>query len=253
MQRQENEQHFPLTALIIILVFIVLASLLLMSVRSALPPSPIEKKDTDVLKIEKNVEMEPVYFYPTALQNNPQRDTIMIPPDFGTMVVKSMDHYDIKEYDKAEDLLRTLHLFYPKSALVAHLLGNTLFAKKQFKEAEYFYMTSLRLSNANNPLLYNNLAMSLAMQGNYNGAIINMKKAISYGKDILPKAEWNLAALYLRAGRKEDSLKLFLSLLHKTPADHLKDIAWDPVFEPLFLNDEVKKILKDKTGKDHRP
>lgn len=251
MLNRDNEQRFPLTALIIILVLIVLASLVLMSFRStALPPSPSEMKGQHVFV--NNMNFEPFYFYSSfSSEGETDSNSPVIPLDFGAMVVKSMDLYDMKKYKEAEDLLRTLSLFYPNSAYTAHLLANTLFAQKEYQAAEQFYITALRLSQTVNPLIYNDLAMTQAMQNKFTNAISNMKKAIQYGKSILPKAEWNLAGFYLRAGQKEESLKLFLALLRQTPPALLENIEWDPVFEPLFQNVEVQNVLKEKLKKEH--
>lgn len=257
MPNKDNEQKFPLTALIVILVLIVLASLGLMSVKtSAVMPSPDFHGDNTTLlqkELQHSVNMNDEYFYPIRFQSEGISDEFMIPPAFGSTVLKSMDLYDLKKYKESEDLLRTLFLYYPDSAFVAQLLGNALFARKQYHTAENYYRTAMKLSKAHQPLLYNNLAMSQAMQNKLPDAISNMEKAVRYSHGLLPKSEWNLAGLYLRAGEKERSLKLFIELLKKTPPALLNDIEWDPVFKPLFQNEEVRKILKEKTGKDHKP
>ncbi len=253
MDNNDNEQKFPLTALIIILVCIVLMSLVLMSMQNILLPSPTEKKVADVDFLYSEEPSDSLYFYKIIPHEAQSSDGMMIPPLFGKTVLKSMDHYDLKEYKEAENLLRTLHLYYPQSALITRLLGNTLFADKQYAQAERYYIASLKLSTAQAPVIYNDLAMSQAMQGKYSDAIRNMKKAIQYGGGAIKKSEWNLAGLYLRAGRKEESLKLFLALLKKTPPALLKDIKWDPVFQPLFQEKDVQNILKEKTGKEYQP
>lgn len=251
MTKHDHEQRFPLTALIIILVFIVLISLVLMSVQNVLPPSPTEKTDNNADFLRQTaVNDDSLYFYKTIPQEAHCSDAMMVPPLFGKTVLKSMDHYDLKEYKEAEDLLRTLHLFYPGSALVVRLLGNTLFAREQYADAERYYIKALRMSNAKTPVVYNDLAMSQAMQGKYTEAIRNMKRSINYSGGAIEKSEWNLAGLYLRAGQKEESLKLFISLLKRTPAASLKNIKWDPVFHPLLQEPEVRKVLQEKTGKD---
>ena len=253
MGNNENEQKFPLTALIIILICIVLMSLALMSMQSVLLPSPTEKKvaETDFLYTAENSDA--LYFYKVIPSESQCNDGMMVPPLFGKTVLRSMDHYDLKEYKEAESLLRTLHLYYPQSALVARLLGNTLFASKQYAEAERYYIAALKLSQSQSAVTYNDLAMSQAMQGKYIDAIRNMEKSIQYGGGSIEKSEWNLAGLYLRAGRKEESLKLFLALLKKTPPALLKDIKWDPVFQPLFQSKDVQNVLKEKTGKEYQP
>ena len=253
MGNNENEQKFPLTALIIILICIVLMSLVLMSMQDVLLPSPTEKKvaETEILDTSENSDS--LYFHKVIPTESQCNDGIVIPPLFGKTVLKSMDHYDLKEYKEAENLLRTLHLYYPQSALVARLLGNTLFASKQYAEAERYYITSLKLGQSHSAVIYNDLAMSQAMQGKYIDAIRNMEKSIQYGGGSIEKSEWNLAGLYLRAGRKEDSLKLFLSLLKKTPPALLKGIKWVPVFQPLFQNKDVQSVLKEKTVKEYQP
>ena len=253
MGNNDNEQKFPLTALIIILVCIVLMSLVLMSMQSVLLPSPTEKNVTESDFLYSAELSDSLYSYMVIPQESQCSDGMMIPPLFGKTVLKSMDHYDLKEYKEAENLLRTLHLYDPQSALVTRLLGNTLFASKQYAEAERYYIASLRLSKSQAPVIYNDLAMSQAMQGKYTDAIRNMEKSIQYGGGSIEKSEWNLAGLYLRAGRKEESLKLFLALLKETPPALLKDIKWDPVFQPLLENKDVQRILKEKTGKEYKP
>lgn len=253
MINNDHEQRFPLTALIIILVFIVLISLVLMSIQNVQPPSPTENPESSSDFLRQTVPADSLYFYKTIPQEVQCSDAMMVPPLFGKTVLKSMDHYDLKEYKEAENLLRTLHLFYPGSALVVRLLGNTLFARERYVEAERYYIRALKMSNDKTPVVYNDLAMSQAMQGKYTEAIRNMKRSIRYSGGAIKKSEWNLAGLYWRAGKKEDALKLFLNLLKKTPPAQLKGIKWDPVFQPLLQEPEVRKVIKEKTGKDHQP
>ena len=187
-------QGFPLAVFIAILAFVILISVILMSLRSLL---------------EKN-EWEDIYragYEPVMLPKLSETDLIsgdeiprIFQPDFGQAVLMAEQALKKGDYTRSEDIIRSTLLFFPGSPTLEKILGNVFYLSGRYADAERVYRLILKRDPADFVVL-NNFALAQGMQGKFADAIENMKAVL----DMDPESamtDLNLALLYARSGNR---------------------------------------------------
>lgn len=242
MSKQKPQgTQFQLTFCIVVLVFIILMSLVLISLRHY-EFATDETENATGKRISLIPHTELIYF-----RSSSPDVALPIPPLFGETLLSVTAMRDNGQFEEAENALRTMLLYYPESPAVLRLLADVFYQQKKYENAEQIYKKQLALS-PKNPVFLNDLAMSQGMQNKFDDAIRNLERAITVSGQTFPAAEWNLSAMYLRANKKEEALSCFINVLRRTPPEALSGRQWDPVFAPLLEDAEVKRILREKGG-----
>lgn len=118
---------------------------------------------------------------------------------------KAMALLKLEKFEEAETRFRKLNREQPESALSAKFLANTLAAKKEYEEAEKFYLSSFKIQP--DPELAIQLAKTYAHLNQIEQAESELKNAVRDFPDFA-EARFELASLYAQKGRYDDALNL---------------------------------------------
>jgi tetratricopeptide (TPR) repeat protein len=118
---------------------------------------------------------------------------------------KAMALLKLQKLDAAETAFRKLNREEPDSALSAKFLANTLAAKKQYAEAEKFYLSSFKIQP--DPEVAVQLAKTYAHLNRMEDAESKLKYTVREFPDFA-EAGFELASFYAEKGRYDEALTL---------------------------------------------
>jgi len=118
---------------------------------------------------------------------------------------KAMALLKVEKLDAAETAFRKLNREEPDSALGAKFLANTLAAKKEYEEAEKFYLNSFKTQP--DPEVGIQLAKTYAHLSRMEDAESELKNTVRDFPDFV-EAQFELAAFYAEKGRYDEALNL---------------------------------------------
>lgn len=121
---------------------------------------------------------------------------------------KAMALLKVEKLDSAETAFRKLNHDEPDSALAAKFLANTLAAKKEYEEAEKFYLNSFKIQP--DPEVGIQLAKTYAHLNRMEDAESELKNTIRDFPDFL-EARFELGSFYAEKGRYDEALNLLNS------------------------------------------
>lgn len=121
---------------------------------------------------------------------------------------KAMALLKVEKLDSAETAFRKLNHDESDSALAAKFLANTLAAKKEYEEAEKFYLNSFKIQP--DPEVGIQLAKTYAHLNRMEDAESELKNTIRDFPDFL-EARFELASFYAEKGRYDEALNLLNS------------------------------------------
>ena len=229
MTARSLRQSFPLAFIIAVLAFVILMSVILMSLRSLL--------NRNVSEDDVRAGYEPVMLPVFSGTDASSGDDVVFQPDFGTALLLAKNALREGDLIRAEDILRSLLLFFPGSPTVEKLLGSVFYLSGQYADAERVYRTIL----ARDPydlLSLNNFAMAQGMQGKFADAVANMKKVLEKDPEsAMP--DLNLAGLYWKSGNRPLARKHFESARRKHHGD-FRDLTFDPSLKELLMESEMR-------------
>ncbi|MBO4492215.1 MAG: tetratricopeptide repeat protein [Lentisphaeria bacterium] len=237
-------QGFPLAVSIAILAFVILISVILMSLRSI-----FEKRDQDEAR---RAGFEPVML-PRLLDSeyiisdDGVSGEIVFQPDFGRSVLMAENAFNAGDFIRAEDILRSLLLFFPGSPTVERMLGNLFYSSGRYTDAERFYQSILK-RNPSDLVSLNNIAMAQGMLGRFADAIENMKKV----QELNPESaipDLNLAALYSKADDRPLARKHFETARRKLGGS-LEGLSFDPCLRELLMESELRDQIAPLPGSE---
>ena len=241
-------QGFPLAVSIAILAFVILISVILMSLRSI-----FEKRDSGE---SRRAGFEPVMLpglsdsEDIASDAGILRDEIVFQPDFGRSVLMAENAFQAGDFARSEDILRSLLLFFPGSPTVERMLGNLFYSSGRYADAERIYQAILK-RNPSDLVILNNIAMAQGMLGRFADAIENMKKVQEMNPDsAIP--DLNLAALYSKADDRPLARRHFEAARRKLGGS-LEGLYFDPCLRELLkeseLRDQIAPLPDSAEGK----
>jgi len=118
---------------------------------------------------------------------------------------KAMALLKLQKLDSAETAFRKLNREEPSSALSAKFLANTLAARKEYEEAEKFYLSSFKIQP--DPEVAIQLAKTYAHLNRIEEAEMELRNTIRDFPDFL-EARFELASFYAEKGQYDDALNL---------------------------------------------
>jgi tetratricopeptide (TPR) repeat protein len=118
---------------------------------------------------------------------------------------KAMGLLKVEKLDDAETNFRKLNREEPTSSLAAKFLANTLAAKKEYEEAEKFYLSSFKIQP--DPEVAVQLAKTYAHLNQMEKAETQLKNAVRDFTDF-PETRFELASFYAEQGRYDEALNL---------------------------------------------
>ncbi len=141
-------------------------------------------------------------------------------------------------YDKAEDNLRNLLLFYPKNRTVLSLLGGILYSRGDYEQAQSMFML-MRKNNPDDAFARESLGLTFEKQFKHNEAIEEFLNA-SLLKPDSASTYIHLAGLYSLAGDKTRAIYNFAKAYEIIDVDIIP-LSFDPAFDnirgmPTFIN-----------------
>lgn len=227
MGTRSLRQGVPLAVFIAVLAFVILISVILMSLRSIL-----DKTDPDeALRAGYEAVMLPEY-----VGEGSEQDAVF-QPDFGTSILMAKNAMNEGNMVRAEDVLRSMLLFFPGSPTVEKLLGSVFYLSERYADAERIYRTILA-RDPSDRISLNNLAMAQGMQGNFADAVANMKKVLAMDPESATP-DLNLAGLYSKSGNRPLARKHFESARKKLHGD-FRDLTFDPCLRELLMESELR-------------
>ena len=227
-------QGFPLAVFIAILAFVILISVILMSLRSILA-----KRDSEE---SLRFGYEPVML-PMLLESGslPHNGTIsgddVFQLDFGRSILMAERASHDGNFARAEDILRSVLLFFPGSPTAEKMLANVFYSTGRYADAERIYQTILN-RDPSDIVSLNNCAMAQGMQGNFADAIENMKKVLEMDPESVT-ADLNLAGLYSRANNRPLARKHFDSARKKL-GGNIRNLSFDPCLRELLMESDLR-------------
>lgn len=243
---------FPLAVFIAILAFVILTSVILMSLRSIL-----DRNDSDdALRAGYEPVVLPNLAEKGGLSGRGAEQDIVFQFDFGTSVLMAKNAMKAGNLVRAEDILRSLLLFFPNSPTVEKLLGNVFYLSGKYADAERIYRTVFD-RDPSDPLYLNNLAMAQGMQGNYADAVANMKKVLEMDPESA-MTDLNLAGLYSKSGNRALARKHFESARKKLHGD-FRNLSFDPCLQEFLAEPERRGQIPplpdraETSEKDEKP
>ena len=231
MSTKTLRQSFPLSAFIAILAFVILMSVILMSLRSILDKSDQD----DVLRSGYEPVMLPELSRIDATSGGPEQDVIFL-PDLGMSLYLAKKALKEGDLVKAEDILRSLLLFFPGSPTTEKLLATVFYLTGRYADAERLYRDLLARSPSDAVSL-NNLAISQGNQGHFADAIANMKTVLEMAPESATP-DLNLAALYWKSGNRTLARKHFESARKKLHGD-FRNLTFDPSLKELLMESDI--------------
>ena len=229
-------QGFPLAVFIAVLAFVILISVILMSLRSILDRTDMD----DALRAGYEPVMLPNYSGGIDDDGEMVGQDAVFQPDFGTSLLMAETALKAGNLVRAEDILRSLLLFFPGSPTVEKLLGNVFYLSERYADAERVYRSVLA-RDPSDLICLNNLAMAQGMLGNFADAVANMKKV----QEMDPEAvtpDLNLAGLYSKSGNRPLARKHFESARKKLHGD-FRNLAFDPCLKEFLLEPEMREQI----------
>ena len=240
-------QGFPLAVSIAILAFVILISVILMSLRSI-----FEKRDSGE---SLRAGFEPVMLPRLSdseyiISDDGVSGEIVFQPDFGRSVLMAEKAFQAGDFARSEDILRSLLLFFPESPTVERMLGNLFYSSGRYADAERIYQSILK-RNPSDLVILNNIAMAQGMLGRFADAIENMKKV----QEMNPESaipDLNLAALYSKADDRPLARRHFEAARRKLGGS-LEGLSFDPCLLELLkeseLRDQIAPLPDSAEGK----
>ena len=233
-------QGFPLAVFIAILAFVILISVILMSLRSIL-----NKRDLDD---SPRAGFEPVMLpglQDPGYNNGDLRDEVVFQPDFGRSILMAENAFHAGDVVRAEDILRSLLLFFPGSPTAERMLGNIFYSSGRYADAERVYQMILK-RDPSDLISLNNIAMAQGMQGRFADAIENMKKVRQMNPEsAIP--DLNLAGLYSKADNRPLARRHFEEARRKLGGS-LEGLAFDPCLRELLMESELRDQIPPLPG-----
>jgi len=245
MGTRSLRQGIPLAVFIAVLAFVILISVILMSLRSIL-----DRNDPDdALRAGYEPVMLPQLSVGTTGQTSGGgTDDAVFQPDLGMSLLMAKNALNEGNIARAEDILRSLLLFFPGSPTAEKLLGNVFYLSERYADAERIYRTILA-RDPSDLVSLNNLAIVQGMQGNFADAVSNMKKVseVEPGSAI---PDLNLAGLYSRSGNRSLARKHFEAARQKLKGD-FRHVSLDPCLREFLMEPDMREQvapLPDRNG-----
>lgn len=258
MKTKEENAEKKLIPLLVIFAFVILATMILISVqrmhlnsktdngsRIAYDPAFEEKEN------EEDYGLTPLsIFVPDPHRGYFSIDSIeyfSLIPDYRKTIQAVWVDQEMGNFAEAEKTLRKLLVSYPYAADIIGTLGNVCYHQGKFKDAEEFYVQQLRIF-PDDPSILNNIAMTQLKQQKYADALFNMTKVVS----LLPdsgEALLNLAVIYENMGKRENAVRYFLKAYDKL-GQAIMEFARADIFNQLKQEPEVAKILEKYADKE---
>lgn len=224
----------PLAVFIAVLAFVILMSVILMSLHSIL-----DKNDQDD---SFRAGYEPVMLPQLSAGTDGQASDggagpdAVFQPDLGTALLMAKKALNEGNTARAEDILRSLLLFFPGSPTAEKLLGHVFYLSGRYADAERIYRGIL-FRDPSDLVSLNNLAMAQGMQGNFADAVANMKKVLEMEPgSAIP--DLNLAGLYSKSGSRSLARKHFESARTKLNGD-FRHLSLDPCLHEFLIETDL--------------
>ena len=160
--------------------------------------------------------------------------------DVGDMLGKAKKYIAAGKTGDAEDLLRTILLFYPDHRQALSLMGGILYYSNRYKEAEVIFRRQIKL-DPNNSLAYNRLGSALAKQKRYKEAIDSASISLGMHPDS-GDAHINLAGMYSVVGDKQKAIEHFRKAF-KLIGYAILPLSFDEAFDNIRQMPEFQSVI----------
>ena len=233
MITRSQRQRYPLAAFIAILAFVILISVILMSLHSLLDKSDQD----DLLRAAYEPVMLPDLSRINVSADEGSEQNAISQPDLGMSLFMAKKALEAGDLVKAEDILRSLLLFFPGSPSAEKLLASVFYLSGRYADSERLYRTILA-RDPSDLVSLNNLAMSQGQQGHFADAVANMKTVLEKNPESATP-DLNLAGLYSKSGNRTLARKHFESARRKLHGD-FRNLAFDPCLQEFLIESDIR-------------
>lgn len=136
--------------------------------------------------------------------------------DAATMGLLAQSYYDLKDFGAAIKVIERQRKIDPTNPEPYRLLAKVYLSKSMWKEAVEAGEEAIA-RGSDSPWTYNNMGFAQLILGNYEDAIRELEKAVSFDEEVTPQIWNNLGLAYEKGGRIVDASAAYRSALAANP------------------------------------
>lgn len=227
---ESGKKSFPLAFLIVILTFVILMSVIMLSLNSIARAGAEADGEDETPRFDPSLNID-------MLRLSGGRAA----PDFGSSVLKARQAMLDKDEDKAREILRDLMLLYPESCLPRRMLADLCISHGDFEAAEH-YLAPLIAGREDRPDLLYDFSLVLGARGKFAAAADCMEKAFRKNSSLYDATIY-LTYFYLKSGRKDEAVRFFTEACRRL-GPGVRRFEFDDDYRAFLREKEIGELLR---------
>ena len=228
---ESGKKSFPLAFLIVILTFVILMSVIMLSLNECARGQTDSGGEDDVPRFDPTLNIDML-----SLSGG------CAAPDFGSSILEARQALLDKKEDQARGILRDLVLLYPGAGLPRRMLSDLFISHGDFEAAEHLLAPLLAGREDRSDLLYD-YALVLGARGKFAEAANCMSRAFRLNPAIA-EAPVYLSYFYLKTRRRKEAVSAFAEACRRL-GPGVRRFEFDDDYRDFLRDRDIAEMLRD--------